>query len=276
MFRKYSFVLIRMRTFEVFPDLEIVVTDATDGNMAVSWGPREVVLPRRERFFDQIGWNKEKTILLHLHGAEYDIVEAKREQANFLDPDRHFEHQGAMTDDPELVLSLLVADCAPVALYDPYRRVHALIHAGFRETDKDMPGTAVRAMQDTYGSPPENLKVWIGPAIRSCCYRFTRLPQDADPHWMNYLRKANEGYEVDLVGMIRDKLVRAGVRQHNMMDVQLCTSGTPALYSHFRDSRAGVHEGRFLVAVRQGKKARHRADSSIESVRVIDVPKVVA
>ena len=74
------------------------------------------------------------------------------------------EADALVTGDPGTVLGAVVADCVPIALYDPAAHVLACVHAGWRGTVARVTGAAVAAMA-TLGARPETVIAGIGPAI---------------------------------------------------------------------------------------------------------------
>jgi YfiH family protein len=77
---------------------------------------------------------------------------------------------GLMTDVPGVTLLTLHADCQPILLVDPDRPAVAAVHAGWRGTIANIAGEAVRAMGEAYGSRPERLLAYLGPALSVCCH----------------------------------------------------------------------------------------------------------
>jgi hypothetical protein len=74
------------------------------------------------------------------------------------------EADALVTSDPGTVLGVLVADCAPILLYDPRAHVLACVHAGWRGTVARVTGAALAAMA-TLGTRPGDVIAGIGPAI---------------------------------------------------------------------------------------------------------------
>ena len=69
-----------------------------------------------------------------------------------------------VTTVPGIVLVVMVADCVPLVLFDPVRRVLACVHAGWGGTVRGVTPAAVAAMQQL-GSDPSDLVAGIGPSI---------------------------------------------------------------------------------------------------------------
>ena len=63
------------------------------------------------------------------------------------------------------------ADCTPILLHDPVKKVIGLVHAGWMGTVKMAAKTAVEAMVENYGSKPEDIRAAIGPSIGPDHYR---------------------------------------------------------------------------------------------------------
>lgn len=77
---------------------------------------------------------------------------------------------GMITDAPGVTLLTLHADCQPILLVDPDRPAVAAVHAGWRGTVANIAGAAVAAMCQAYGTRPERLLAWLGPALGPCCH----------------------------------------------------------------------------------------------------------
>jgi YfiH family protein len=77
-------------------------------------------------------------------------------------------HQRAdiiLTDQPGVTLFMRFADCVPVFLVDPVRRVVGMVHAGWVGSVNRISAVAVQAMTRQYGCQPGNMLAAIGPSI---------------------------------------------------------------------------------------------------------------
>jgi polyphenol oxidase len=63
-------------------------------------------------------------------------------------------------------LTIRTADCMPVLLVDPVRRVVAAAHAGWRGMAAGIVLNTVIEMQRRYASRPQDLEALLGPSIR--------------------------------------------------------------------------------------------------------------
>ncbi len=70
-----------------------------------------------------------------------------------------------LTDNPQVTLFMRFADCTPIFLYDPQKRVIGLVHSGWLGTVRSAARIAVDSMRLRYRSNPSDLLAAIGPSI---------------------------------------------------------------------------------------------------------------
>lgn len=66
---------------------------------------------------------------------------------------------------PRTCIGVSTADCVPILMYDARTRAIAAAHAGWRGTVARIGRKTIEAMQQRYGTKPEELKIVIGPSI---------------------------------------------------------------------------------------------------------------
>ena len=66
---------------------------------------------------------------------------------------------------PGVAFGVRTADCVPVLLYDPVRRVAAAVHSGWKGTVLKIAQKAIGLMESEFGCRPADLRAVIGPAI---------------------------------------------------------------------------------------------------------------
>jgi YfiH family protein len=69
------------------------------------------------------------------------------------------------TDNPKVSLLMRFADCVPLLFHDPKKQVIGIAHAGWSGTVKGVAEVSIKAMQERYGSQPQDIVVGIGPSI---------------------------------------------------------------------------------------------------------------
>jgi YfiH family protein len=159
---------------------------------------------------------------------------------------------GAVTDLPGLVLTVLTADCLPILLADPKRRVVAAVHAGWRSSVVGIAEKAVGVMREVLGCEPADICAALGPAIGPCCFEVgpevAEAARDAFGFADDYLvRKPGGKAMLDLAGLNRAVLVAAGVRAGAIRSADLCTYCNDDLFHSYR--RQGEGTGRMLAGI---------------------------
>ena len=87
-----------------------------------------------------------------------------------LDEPEPWQADGLVTDIPGVTLAVYSADCLPILLYDPVRRVVGAVHAGWRGTALGIAAKAVERMVDCYGCDRLDILAAVGPGISKCCF----------------------------------------------------------------------------------------------------------
>ena len=99
------------------------------------------------------------------HGPNVQVITATdRGRGTLTQDDAVRDTDALVTADPGVVLTVMVADCVPIVLYDPVAHLLACVHAGWRGTVARVSEAAVTAMR-SLGSDPANVIAGLGPAI---------------------------------------------------------------------------------------------------------------
>ena len=77
----------------------------------------------------------------------------------------HRKADAILTDRPGVTLLMRFADCVPILLFDPIKKVVGLAHAGWKGTVERIAAGTVRTMGEKYGSNPADILAAIGPSI---------------------------------------------------------------------------------------------------------------
>ena len=70
-----------------------------------------------------------------------------------------------ITNLPGVAIGVRTADCVPILLYDPVRRVIAAVHSGWKGTVLKISQGVIDMMEEVFGTAPEDLRAVIGPCI---------------------------------------------------------------------------------------------------------------
>jgi len=171
-----------------------------------------------------------------VHGVDLLVIDSPN--PDYLHYQR-LECDGIVTNQPGVMIAVSVADCVPVLLLDPGRKVAAALHAGWKGTAGNISGKGVEAMVSLFGSDPARILAVVGPAIGPCCY-------EVDTPVVESLRNQEGGYErfaatagegkwrLDMPAAISAQLRQAGLPENNIEISGQCVSCTPELFFSYR------------------------------------------
>ena len=123
----------------------------------------------RAAFFNSYGLDCNKLVLANqVHGNNVKNV-------TFSDARKTIENSDALiTCEKDLVLGIFTADCMPVFIVCEKSGLKAAIHAGWKGLASGIIENTLSNMFGNYKTPPGDLKAYIGPHIRECCYEVKR------------------------------------------------------------------------------------------------------
>jgi len=202
-----------------------------DGNIGYS-APRDRddAWDMRKRWLASAGLDAEMIVVAHqTHGNGVAIATAIDAGRGAMPGSMPLAQADALLSrEPGVVLLTLHADCMPILLCDPIRRVVASIHAGWRGTVVDVCGATAREMNVQFGTRPEEIVAFLGPAIGSCCYE---VGNDVYNAWLSAgadsgshaIHPRHARFAFDLAAANRTLLERAGVRPERIETSGICT-----------------------------------------------------
>jgi YfiH family protein len=233
---------------------------------AVEWDTRENVEENKRRFQAALG--AADHTLISLHQIHSDVVRSFKSA-----PPKQCKGDASVTNRPGLLVGVRTADCAPVLVVDPKRRVVAAIHAGWRGTLARIVTKTIGQMQMEFGCRPQDSLAAIGPTIGGCCYEvgtevaaafaakfanasdfFDELRTGDEPNPLQWLNMMPPGHQpppnkvlLDLKRANRAQLVEAGIREENIFVTELCTScDVDRLFSYRKE---GGWSGRLIGVI---------------------------
>lgn len=166
-----------------------------------------------------------------VHGVDVAIAETPRSPES-----PHLQADTILTNTPGVTLLMRFADCVPIFLHDPVRKVVGITHAGWMGTVHATVRYAVEAMQTRFGSRPGDILAAIGPSIGPDHYEVgpdvVAQVRQAFGESANRLLTDHAGAtRFDLWAANRLTLEKAGIRQIELAG--LCTAcHTVDWYSH--------------------------------------------
>lgn len=238
-----------------FPQVIFKTTTTSHGNMSFTKGDPKIAEKNRLKFFKEENINPDDVKFMHLDLKDNVIVVDKNSSTDLEKAD------AAITQDKNLFLFMLTADCLPIALFDPGSESFALIHAGWQGLDLEIIKKTVNRMQNAFNTNPKDLIAKIGPSICSSCY--TLLPGDHplikkysdDKRWGKYIKvtetsvaeqllsrteilrlpsvaQDDMSYSIDLWSSAKDQLLAVGLVEENIENEKKCTYHSGKYFSH--------------------------------------------
>ena len=186
-----------------------------------------------------------------VHSGDVKVVDAEAIETGIITNNPRTD--ATITNIPGICLMVMIADCVPVLLFDPVKRVIAVIHAGWRGTVQHITTNTVRKMVEHFGCKPSDILAGIGPSIGPCCYEVgdeVRVVVKQNFGTIEGYLKTQAGSSkphFDLWFANQKQLTDNGVRSENIEISGLCTK---CRHDVFFSSRAsGGLTGRFAAGI---------------------------
>jgi YfiH family protein len=174
-----------------------------------------------------------------VHGTDLLVIDAPNpELSHFL----KLECDGIVTNQPGIMVAVGVADCVPILLFDPVKKVVAALHAGWQGTVGNIARKGVEALVNCFDCNRKDIQAAIGPCIGGCCYEVDAPVRDAflkaEMAWDLFTTDRGEGkWLLDLSAANKRLLIDAGISSEHIETEELCVSCTQGLFfSYRRDS----------------------------------------
>jgi YfiH family protein len=156
------------------------------------------------------------------------------------DPDAERPEADGLVTSSATRVGVVTADCVPVLLFAPRRRVVAAVHAGWRGAAAGIVDEALAHLARAFDVEPDEIEAALGPAIGACCYEVGSEVRDAfvrssGDTTASAWRPVGDRLMLDLRGAVERLLRRGGVRE--VATIGPCT--LLAEYCSYRRDGAG-------------------------------------
>lgn len=155
-----------------------------------------------------------------VHGEGIAVVDAAS-------PALSLGADGLITQSPDVLLGIYVADCGAVYLHDPKQPCIGLVHSGKKGTELGIVAKAIGLMNSSFGSNPSDIIVQLSPCIRP------------------------PAYEVDFAGSIRQQCFAAGINPAHFHDDGICTSSDLTRFYSYRIEKGRTGRMLALLGLKQ-------------------------
>jgi hypothetical protein len=162
---------------------------------------------------------------LHTLSKTSKVISIRQIHSNsviLIDGPGNYVGDGLLTKVPNVWLTISVADCLPIYIYDSKNKVIGLIHAGKKGTQNFILKQALSILMQNLGSTPPSISILFGPSICPKCYTYDL--------WKNNLIQAKE------MGVVE------------IMNPKICTAEFPHLFYSYHTEKGTPH--RMVAAIR--------------------------
>jgi polyphenol oxidase len=212
------------------------------------WDSPDRVHDNRQRFLAALNLDPARLATLHqIHSDRVHIIREVQGQWN------QTEGDALITQVQDLAIAVQTADCLPILIADPVKRIVAVVHSGWRGTLARILQKTIREMQQAFSSNPTNLVAAIGPGIRACCFEVgedvavlfereypgCRLATPVNGRPGKFL--------LDLLKALQIQLNQSGIDSGNSHDLGVCTRCN--VHEFFSYRAEGQNSGRMMAII---------------------------
>ena len=204
-------------------------------NLALHTGDQLESVLQNRRIFSAIFGCEKIVFMEQIHGDGVELISELPSKPPVCD--------AMVTQQPNLALAVMVADCVPIMFFCPHTLTIAVAHAGNKGTAERIAVKTVAAMA-ACGAQPENILVGIGAAICGECYEVGGDTAERFRAYPTALRaKPNGKFTLDLKLVNELMLRQSGVRRENIEVCQHCAFEDENYFSYRRDGVTGRFAG---------------------------------
>jgi YfiH family protein len=202
-----------------------------DGNIAYHVGddPKNVDA-NRKKLAQKID-NSRFVYMEQAHGKKVAVVDRNTPL--------HVKYYDALvTQDSNIPLMVMVADCIAISFYDKVQGVIAVAHAGRNGTFLNISKNVINTMKESFTCKAENIEVFMSPSIQKCCYEVDE--QMCEIAKENFGEEFVYGRNLDLQGINKKQLLECGCKEENITISHTCTKcSNEPYYSYRKDKECG-------------------------------------
>jgi len=191
----------------------------------------DLVLKNHQNYANYLHYDINKLVYMEqVHGATIKIIDKETDLSNTPKCD------ALITQEKDIPLMVMVADCIPILLFDPVQEVIAVVHAGRAGVFNNILINTIDEMKNKCKTNVKDLLVILGPSIRECCYEVgEEIKVEAQKLNFGYSIKEKDGsYYLDLIRIIKQELQKINIKNKNIEISKYCTSCNNKTFFSYR------------------------------------------
>lgn len=161
------------------------------------------------------------------------------------------EGDAIITNKKNVIIGVFTADCVPIILVDDVNKVAAAVHSGWRGTFESITLKTIEKMKNDYNCDSKNIKAYIGPHIKKCCYEVSEELKDKFIEKKKDINKELlfDGRKLNLEECILHDLRKSGLDEDNINVLNLCTYCESSIKLHSYRKSEGSY-GRMFAFIK--------------------------
>lgn len=181
-------------------------------------------------------------ILDQVHGNEGRVIAKENSHMPFKSAQGDF----LITNEKNIGLGILTADCLPIIFIDAEHNAVGIAHAGWRGSVQNIAVITMQHMQQQYGTNVQNVSIFFGPCAKVCCYR---VQKDFVTHvGLLALVQRGDNLFFDLPAFNKHQLLSFGLPQTAFNDqYNCCTICNEDYFSYRRQGAAADRQVSVVV-----------------------------
>jgi len=241
--------VFKFESFKKYKDIAHLVTTKegwVSGNKPRFTGDSEAVYSGfRKELAISCEWDANQFVFPRQTHSDRVAVVTSENITNTID-----DTDALITNERGLFICVQTADCVPILLFDPVKKVVAAIHAGWKGTISKIAKKTIGLMTDRFDCDPADIVAGIGPSIHIHAYEVgPEVVQAVEASFSNspaLLKPSmNEGKAYfDLWEANQTVLMESGIPEENIELMGLCSFEQGDLFYSAR--RDGTDTGRMV------------------------------
>lgn len=187
------------------------------------------VKKNRQLFFNDLGISEKQVAgSFQVHHSALLIVD---------EPGQYDKFDALITNNVGIFLSISIADCTPVLIYDERKKVVGAAHAGWKGTSSTIASYTLRAMKGQFGSNPLDCMAYIGTCIDADCYEVDNDVARYFPSRFKLWDPDRSKFLINLKESNRVQLMQAGIPETQIEVSPYCTyKNNSDYFSHRKEN----------------------------------------
>jgi len=180
--------------------------------------------------------NAKKLLFLNqTHGIDFTIIDENfifETSINF----RKIDGDIIITNQRNIAIGVLTADCLPVVILDKKNKVVAVVHSGWKGSVLNANAIAIQQMRKQFGTQLNDLQIYFGPAAKNCCYEVQQdfIEKNKTLSIEKFLINRDKKIFFDLIDFNKKNLYKIGILEKQINDSNCFCTICDTIFCSFR------------------------------------------